>query len=127
MPSQPSTIFSTCAMSEMSVWSTSSICSLSERAGAIGTRSERRRIGYAPRNVWRSVLPMPPPAPVISTRCIAVPRRYVRSILTIAGERVALLGEHRMHPIDDGTDTGGATQIAMDDDPVFGGDLRNWR
>ncbi len=51
----------------------------------------------------------------------------VRGTLPIAGKHVPLLGKQRLHPIDDRAHAGGAAQIAVDDDPVFGGDLRDWR
>ncbi len=36
------------------------------------------------------------------------------------GEQVPLLGKQRLHPIDHRTHTGGAAQVTVDDDPVFG-------
>ena len=40
-----------------------------------------------------------------------------------ASEYVPLLGKQRLHPIDYRTHTGRAAQIAVDDDPVLGGDF----
>ena len=68
MPSTPSTMRSTAAMSEISVRSISS----PSRAGVSATRSDSRKTGYTPRSVSRSDRPIPPPAPVINTRCIAI-------------------------------------------------------
>jgi hypothetical protein len=39
------------------------------------------------------------------------------------GEYVPLLATQRLDPIDYRAHPGGATQITMDDDPVFGGDF----
>src|SRR5580704_18494543 len=51
----------------------------------------------------------------------------VRGTLPIAGKHVALLGKQRLHPIDDRAHAGGAAQVAMDDDPVVGRNLADWR
>jgi hypothetical protein len=43
------------------------------------------------------------------------------------GEHVALLGKHRLHPIDRRAYAGCAAQIAVDYDPVFGGQFGDRR
>jgi hypothetical protein len=42
-------------------------------------------------------------------------------------ERVPLLGKQSLHPIDYRTHAGGAAQIAVDNDPVFGRDFGDRR
>src|SRR5438045_7014834 len=42
-------------------------------------------------------------------------------------DHIALFGEYPPHPIDDGTHAGGAAYIAMNDHPVRGGEVGDWR
>ncbi len=49
------------------------------------------------------------------------------SSLEDASEYVPLLGKQRLDPIDDRAHAGGAAQITVDDDPVFGGDFGDRR
>jgi hypothetical protein len=44
-----------------------------------------------------------------------------------ASKHVPLLGKQRLHPIDYRAHAGGAAQITVDDDPVFGGDFGDRR
>jgi hypothetical protein len=49
------------------------------------------------------------------------------SSLGDASDYVPLLGKQRLDPIDYRAHAGGAAQIAVDDDPVFGGDFGDRR
>src|SRR6266403_5987990 len=42
-------------------------------------------------------------------------------------DHIALFGEYPPHPIDDGTHAGGAAYVAMNDHPVRGGEVGDWR
>src|SRR5262245_29819974 len=67
--------------------------------------------------------PMLRPPPVIK----AVLRDAIIPLLAVAGQHVALLGEHRLHPVDGRAHARRAAQVAVHDDPVVGGDLRDGR
>src|SRR5580704_14401027 len=71
---------------------------------------------------------MPPPAPVINTRCMPYSSiDAAPGILLFAGERVPLVVERLAYPIDDRPYATRTAQVAVNDDPVFGGEFRYWR
>src|SRR5271163_3282541 len=71
---------------------------------------------------------MPPPAPVINTRCMSYFSIDAASgTLLVAGERVPLVVECLADPIDDRPYATRTAQVAVNDDPVFGGEFRYGR
>src|SRR6516225_6731545 len=63
-----------------------------------------------------------------NTRCIEFSKKgTARGTLPIAGKNVPLLGKQRLHPIDYRAYAGGAAQITVNDDPVFGCDFGDRR